>query len=138
MTFDFRLVTFNFHLTQHITKIPGDFMALEEKDFLAIEDYFKNNLARILSEQSLGRPPVVYEIELRERMVRVEEELKTQRELMNKGFEMMDRRFEQVERRFEHVERRLEELSNRIFKFMVWSFGLTVSAAGVIIAVIKM
>ena len=113
-------------------------MALEEKDFLAIEDYLKNNLARILSEQSLGRPPVVYEIELRERMVRVEEELKTQRELMNKGFEMMDRRFEQVDRRFEHVERRLEELSNRIFKFMVWSFGLTVSAAGVIIAVIKM
>jgi chaperonin cofactor prefoldin len=129
-----------------------DFMALEEKDYKSIEDYLKNNLARIISEQSLAKPPVVYEIELRERMVRVEEELKNQRELMNRGFEQMDKRFEQVDKRFEQVERRFEqverrfeqidkrfdEVNKRLFQFMIWSFGLTVSAAGVIIAVMKM
>ena len=127
-------------------------MALEEKDYKSIEDYLKNNLARIISEQSLAKPPVVYEIELRERMVRVEEELKNQRELMNRGFEQMDKRFEQVDKRFEQVERRFEqverrfeqidkrfdEVNKRLFQFMIWSFGLTVSAAGVIIAVMKM
>lgn len=51
-------------------------MALEEKGFLAMENYLRNNLARIISEQSFGKPFIVYEIELRERMVRVEEELK--------------------------------------------------------------
>jgi flagellar capping protein FliD len=133
-----------------------DFMALEEKDYKSIEDYLKNNLARIISEQSLAKPPVVYEIELRERMVRVEEELKNQRELMNRGFDMMDkrfedmqkymdkrfeqveRRFEQVERRFEQIDKRFDEVNKRLFQFMIWSFGLTVSAAGVIIAVMKM
>ncbi len=120
-------------------------MALEEKDFLVIENYLKNNLARIITEQSLGKPPVVYEIELRERMVRVEEELKNQRELMHRGFELMEKRFEQIEKRFEQVDRRFEqmdkrfdEVNKRLFQFMIWSFGLTVTAAGVIIAVMKM
>ena len=120
-------------------------MALEDKDFEAIENYLRNNLTRIISEQSLGKSPVVYEIELRERMVRVEEELKNQRELMNKGFEMMEKRFEQVdkrfemmEKRFEQMDRRFDEIASRLFQFMIWSFGLTVSAAGVIIAVMKM
>ncbi|PPD25465.1 MAG: hypothetical protein CTY22_08610, partial [Methylomonas sp.] len=49
---------------------------------LANEDieYIKTHLATWLAEQSLGKPPVVYEIELRERMVRVEEALKNQGE----------------------------------------------------------
>lgn len=105
-------------------------MSLEERDYESIERYLRDNLPRLLAEQSLGKPPLVYEIELRERMVRVEEELRTQRELMQKGFEQVDRRFEQVERR-------LDELSRRMFQFMLWTFGLAVSATGVIIAVMK-
>jgi len=136
----------------------------------AIDDYLKKNLPRIIAEQSLGKPPVVYEIELCERMVRVEEELKNQRELMLRGFEQMDKRFEDIqkymdkrfeqidkrfeqidkrfeqverrfelmERRFEQMDRRFDELNKRLFQFMVWSFGLTVSATRVIIAVMKM
>jgi len=170
-------------------------MSLEEKDFELIEQFLRNNLPRIISDQGYSRPPVVYEIELRERMVRVDEELKNQRELMIKGFDMMekrfeqvdkrfeemredfnkrfeqvdkrfeqvdkrfeqvdkrfedmrqdfnkrfeqiDKRFEQVDKRFEQVEKRLDDLSNRMFQFMIWSFGLTVSAAGIIIAVMKL
>ena len=57
-------------------------MALAEEDFDRIGAFVKEHIATWLAEQSLGKPPVVYEIELRERMVRVEEELKHQRELM--------------------------------------------------------
>ena len=110
-------------------------MSLEKKDFEAIEEYLKEALPRILIEQSLGKPPAVYEIELRERMVRVEEELRNQRELMKQGFDMtdrrfedmqksmdkrfedmqklMDRRFEQVDKRFEQVDKRFEQVDRR-------------------------
>ncbi|GAW86436.1 conserved hypothetical protein [Bathymodiolus platifrons methanotrophic gill symbiont] len=61
----------------------------------------------MLAEQSLGRPLIVYEIELRERMVRVEEalknqgeEFKAQRELIQHVLHQMDKRFEQVDKRF--------------------------------------
>jgi len=127
-------------------------MALEQKDIEFIENYLRENLPRILAEQSFSKPPVVYEIELRERMVRVEEELKYQRDLMQKGFEMMEKRFEQVDKRFEQVDKRFEQvdkrlellenrfdqLSRRLFQFMVWTFGLMVSATGIIIAFMKM
>ena len=70
-------------------------MALAQEDI----EFIKKNLGNWLAEQSLGKPQVVYEIELRERMVRVEEELKHQRELMRQGFEMMERRFSTCSKR---------------------------------------
>ncbi len=60
-----------------------------------------------LIEQVIARQPeklnanVRYELDLRERTVRVEEELKHQRELMIQGFEAMEKRFEHVDKRFE-------------------------------------
>ena len=77
-------------------------MALAQEDI----EFIKKNLGIWLAEQSLGKPPVVYEIEIRERLVRVEEQIKHQRELMRQGFERMERRFEQIERRFEQIEKR--------------------------------
>ena len=84
---------------------------------LAEEDIFfiKSHLSEWLAEQSLGKPPVVYEIELRERMVRVEEalkylgdELKSQRELIQYVLDQMDKRFEQVDKRLDQVDRRID------------------------------
>jgi len=76
-------------------------MALAQQDLEQIGEYVKDHISDWIAEQSLGKPPVVYEIELRERMVRVEEELKTQRELMREGFNTMrtemNLRFEQSE-----------------------------------------
>ena len=60
-------------------------MALAQEDI----QFIKDHLGAWLAEQSLGKPPAVYEIELRERMVRVEEELKHQRELIREGFARM-------------------------------------------------
>ncbi len=89
-------------------------MALAQEDFKEIEGFLYENMARILADQSLAKPPVVYEIELRERMVRVEEELKNQRELMKEQFRLSDKRFEEMlvnmNIRFEQVDKRFEEM----------------------------
>jgi predicted nucleic acid-binding Zn-ribbon protein len=125
-------------------------------------DFIKTNMADWLVEQSLGKPAAVYEIELRERMVRVEEELKHQRELMREGFaqmerrfelaekrheelradmiarfEQVDKRFEQVDKRFESVQQDIRELQRRMDRFMVWSFSTTVAVGGLVVTLVK-
>jgi hypothetical protein len=76
---------------------------------------------------------VRYEIDLRERTIRVEEELKHQRELMQEGFKQMEKRFEQVDKRFEQMsldsDKRFTEMNRRLDRFMFWSLGITVSCA---------
>ena len=149
-------------------------MAISKEDLQYIEQHLekriKENLGAWLADSSLARPPQVYELELRERMIRVEEELKNQRDLimrvidqmdkrfeqvdkrleqvdkrldlmkddMDRRFEQVDRRFEQVDKRFEQVDRRFEELTTRIDHFMKWSFGVTLTVGGIVIAAIKL
>ncbi len=124
-------------------------MALTGEDFDQIAGYMKRHLAEWLAEESLGKPPAVYEIELRERIVRVEEELKHQRDLIRRGFDLMDKRFSEVSKRFEMVdkrfeqmderfERRFEALTKRIDRFMIWSFSVTVGVGAIIIAAMKL
>jgi vacuolar-type H+-ATPase subunit I/STV1 len=116
-------------------------MALAQEDI----QFIKDHLGEWLAEQSLGKPPAVYEIELRERMVRVEEELKHQRELiktileqMDKRFDAVDKRFDAVDRRFEAMDRRFEDLTRRIDRFMFWSFGVTLGAGGLVVTILKL
>jgi chaperonin cofactor prefoldin len=151
-------------------------MPLVKEDIDFIKAQFEAWLTEMLPEQKPG----VYDLELRTRMLKVEEELRHQRELMQQGFAMMekrfeqvdkrfesmqhnmdkrfeqvdkrieslqhnmDRRFEQVERRFEQMDKRFEQMDKRfdvltvrIDRFMRWSFGLTLTVAGIIIAVLK-
>ena len=144
-------------------------MPLAKEDMDLIKAQFEAWLAELLPEQKPG----VYDLELRTRMLKVEEELRHQRELMQQGFAMMEKRFEQVDKRFEtlqhnmdkrfeQVDKRLEQvdkrfgqvdkrfesiqetmdkrfdaLTNRIDRFMRWSFALTLTVAGIIIAVPK-
>jgi len=107
---------------------------------LAAEDirFIKEHLGEWLAEQSLGKPPAVYEIELRERMVRVEEELRHQRELIKTILEQMDKRFDAVDKRFEAVDKHFEELTRRIGHFMFWSFTITLTVGGLIVAALKL
>ncbi len=90
---------------------------------LAKEDieFIKTHISEWIAEQSLGKPPVVYEIELRERILRVEEalkhqgdEFKAQRELTQTVLVQMDKRFEQVEKRFEQIDKRFEQVDKQI------------------------
>ena len=143
-------------------------MPISEQELEQVGEYVRKRLAEWIA-QGQGQPAlsrVDYEMEMRERIVRVEEELKSQRELMKQGFELMekrfeqvdkrfeqvdkrfeqvDRRFEQVDKRFEQVDRRFEEMNTRLIEltrrmsyFMVWSFGFVATVAGVVIAVMKL
>ena len=112
-------------------------MALAQEDI----DFIKAHLGEWLTEQSLGKPPVVYEIELRERMVRVEEELKHQRELMRQGFEQVDKRLEHMQadmdKRFEQVDKRFDEMLKRHDRHFLWLVGFIATSAGLLIAAIR-
>ena len=88
-------------------------MSLAQEDI----EFIKQHLVEWLTEVSLGKPLAVYEIELCERMVRVEEALKHQGELIQQLIQQMDKRFEQVDLRFEMIERRFEQVDKRFEEF---------------------
>lgn len=132
---------------------------LAKEDILEIERLVDQIIARQPDEKNNAN--VRNELDLRERTVRVEEELKHQRDLMIQGFDAMDKRFEQMERRFEQVDKRFEqvdkrfelvdkrfeemrkdmntgfmEMNRRLDRFMYWTLGLVVSAT-VLVIIIK-
>ncbi len=91
---------------------------------LAPEDirYIKEHLGDWLTEQSLGKPPAVYEIELREQM--------------DKRFEAMQK---EMDRRLDAVDRRFEMLAQRMDSFMLWLYAITLTVGGLIaVAVFKL
>jgi len=131
-------------------------MALAQEDIEQI---------RLLIKTALSETPetlnanVRYELDLRERTIRVEEELKHQRELMLEGFKQMEKRFEQVDKRFEQVDKRFEQVDKRfeqvdkkfeqlhqeimglhheIKLLMRWSFGTLLAIGGLIVAVLRL
>ncbi len=52
--------------------------------------------------------------------------------------QQMDRRFDASDKRFESIENRLDILGQQMNRFMIWSFGMTAAASGIIIAVLKL
>jgi len=86
-------------------------MELEEKTLESIGQYVQKNLGAWLAEESsgLGLPVGV----LLERLIRLEEELKAQREVMNVRFEAMDKRFDDL---IHHMDKR--------FSSVQWVMGL--------------
>ncbi len=110
---------------QFVTK-GKNMTSLAKEDIEYIKSQFEQWLVELVPENEPG----VYDLELRNRMLKVEQELKHQRELMQQGFGIMEKRFEQVDKRF-------EALTGRIDTFMRWSFGLTLTVGGIIIAVLK-
>ncbi len=85
-------------------------MQLSEDVLEQIGRYVRRNLGIWMHEVY---PQTPTHSEILERIVRVEEELKTQRELMQQGFAHVDKRFEDVDRRFEDVNRRFEDVNQR-------------------------
>ena len=132
-----------------------DNMSLSESDLSAIGEYVQSNMGKWLAGQGLvvsnvAAPSQAAQnnfyllAQINEREIRNEEELKHLRELTLKGFEQMDKRFELVDKRFEQVDKRFElmdqrfdTMNRRFQQFMIWSFGVTVSAGGVVITVLK-
>ncbi len=84
---------------------------LTEQDLAYIGEYITEKFPQLL-HNGRGKFSDV-DFEQRERIIRVEEELKHQRELMKQGFELMEKRFEQVDKRFEQVDKRFEQVDKR-------------------------
>ena len=89
-------------------------MALAQEDIEQIQWLIKKTISE--TPEALNAN-VRYELDLRERTIRVEEELKHQRELMTEGFKQMEKRFEQVDKRFEQMHqdmnKRFEQVDKR-------------------------
>lgn len=85
-------------------------MALAKEDIEQIQILIRDSISDRLAGQNAN---VRYELDLRERTIRVEEELKHQRELMLEGFKQMEKRFEQIDKRFEQVDKRFEQVDKR-------------------------
>jgi archaellum component FlaC len=85
-------------------------MALAHEDIEQIRLLIKETLSEMPETSNAN---VRYELDLRERTIRVEESLKHQRELMLEGFKQMEKRFEQMDKRFEQVDKRFEQVDKR-------------------------
>ena len=90
-------------------------MELSQENLETIGSYVRKNLRNWLGE-TLSESYLQRDLELRDRMIRVEEELKTQRELMKQGFEQIELRFQQVDKRFEQVDKRFETHFDQVNK----------------------
>jgi hypothetical protein len=89
-------------------------MALGESELERIGDYVRGNLYGWLTDVA---PQMVVGPQLLERSVRIEEELKQQREIMDRRFAESDRRFaelsKQMNRGFDDVNRRFDDVNRR-------------------------
>ena len=86
----------------------ADPMTLRDEDVGRIGEYVKPWLRELVVEMVPHPEPVG--ARLLERMVRVEEELRAQRTLMDERFGFMAARFEAIDKRFDAVDKRFEDL----------------------------
>lgn len=95
----------------------GETMALRDEDIGRIGDYVKPWLRSVVEDMIPRHEPAGVGAQLLERMVRVEEELKSQRQLMDERFGFMEHRFAAMDNRFEellgHTNSRFEAVDKR-------------------------
>ena len=105
----------------------GDPVILREEDVGRIVEYAKPWLRELVDQLVPRLEFAGVGSKLLERMVRVEEELRTQRDLMDERFGFMERRFEAVDKRFEAVNQRFADLSHQMnhrFTTLTWMIGV--------------
>lgn len=126
-------------------------MELGDRELEKIGEYVQNHLEEWGINRHIPEFKTNREIELLERMVRVEEGLKNIAEQMQKGFEYMDKRFEQVDKRFEDMQiginKRFEQMDKRFedmqhymdrrFSQLQWTIGIGFSVITVFMGVLK-
>lgn len=100
-----------------------------------LNEYLKAHLPELISKTASPE----YEIEIRERIVRVEEALKNQGDFLNKMLAFIEKRFEQVDKRFEQVDRRMESFERRLEKLdqRMWTLTILVLASVLIPIILK-
>ncbi len=102
-------------------------MELGNKELEKIGEYVQSHLGEWTSGKNVIQIKADREMELLERIVRVEEGLRNQAELMRQGFEIMEKRFEQmqysIDKRFEQVDKRFNDMNSR-FTQLQWTMGI--------------
>ena len=92
-------------------------VVLREEDVGRIGEYVKPWLREVVDRMVPRTEAAGPDTALLERMVRVEEEIRAQRELMDERFGSMEQRFEAVDRRFEelirHTDKRFDAVDKR-------------------------
>lgn len=120
-------------------------MALGPEDLKRIVDYAKPWLRDAILEIA-GQRPREIDTRLLERMVRVEEELKAQRELMDKRFSAMDQRFDDMlaasDKRFadmrSYSDKRFDDMrsySDKRFAALQWTLVVGFTVVTVLVTV---
>ena len=104
-------------------------MELGEKELEKIGKYVKSHLPEWMGEVRRDR-----ELDLVERVVRVEEELKNLRGVMEVRFNAVQTEFKGVYQRFEDVNKRFEDMDKR-FTHLQWTMGLGFSVLAALMAV---
>ena len=103
----------------------GTAMELTKEQLEQIGSYIESNFDRFSAKSNIVqlRP---YDIQLIERMTRIEEELRSQRELMQLGFNQMDKRFESMQKQ---SDTRFDDM-NKKFTMITWMMtaGFTIIA----------
>ena len=107
-------------------------MEFTKEQLEQIGSYIESNFDRFGAKSNVIqlRP---YDIQLIERMTRIEEEFKTQRELFLKQNETMQFGFNQMDKRFESMQKQMDarfDDVNKKFSMMMWmtSAGFTIIA----------
>ena len=105
-----------------------------------VEEILDEKFGDRFSSYLAGREREYERIGVMERLIRLEEELKAQRELMGARFEAVDRRFEAIDQRFEdlihHMDQRFEGM-NRRFILLTWLISSLFGALALLITVFK-
>ncbi len=97
-------------------------VVLRDEDVGRIGDYVKPWLRELVDRMVPRVETAGVDTALLERMVRVEEELRAQRELMDERFGFMEQRFDAADRRFEdlirHSDKRFDTVDKRFNALM--------------------
>jgi len=94
-------------------------LSSEQKDFIGnyVSDFVRGNLKVWIAENAAVQMHNEQEMQIRERIIRVEESLDKHIELTKLGFEAMDKRFAEVDKRFElltgQMDKRFGEMDKR-------------------------
>jgi len=104
-------------------------MELGEKELEKIGSYVQSHLPEWMGEIRRER-----ELNLVERIVRVEEGLKNMHEVMEARFTAVNQRFEDINNRFEDVNKRFEDMDKR-FSQVQWMMGLGFTLLSILMGV---
>lgn len=120
---------------------------------ITVDDYYSERFLHIETELRHQRELMKIGFDtMSKRFEAVDKKFELMREDMNRRFDAVDKRFTEMNsennKRFDAVDKRFAEMNtennkrfdaitSRMDRFMVWSFGMTITTSGIILAAIR-